>query len=184
MEYITLKTIAVRQGELAASGDPNVVLSAVLGSCVATCLWDRTARLGGMNHILLPGRRNATEAGNKYGVYAMEALINELLTIGARKADLVAKIFGGARTFENGLRIGDANVGFVRQFLQAEKIPIVAESIGGNQARRVRFFPENGEAKQMLTVEPPHTQGNLNTAPETPAPPALTSPGSVKIELL
>ena len=154
MQNTVTKSITVCQGELAVSGDCNVTLSAVLGSCIATCLWDREARLGGMNHILLPGRLSDAGVGNKYGVYAMEALINELMKIGARKSNLVAKIFGGARTFENGLRIGDANAQFVHDFLELESIPIIAESIGGSQARRVRFFPESGHAKQLLTIDP------------------------------
>jgi len=147
------RNIVVCQGELAVSGDPDVMLSAILGSCIATCLWDPKAQIGGMNHILLPGRGTGNRQENKYGVFAMEALINELMQNGARKSNLTAKVFGGARTFENGLRIGDANAAFVRQFLEVEGIPIEAESTGGTQARRVRFFPQTGRAKQMLTSE-------------------------------
>ncbi len=148
------KTITVCQGELAVSGDPHMMLSAVLGSCIATCLWDPVTRSGGMNHILLPGRRNRDDSGNKYGIFAMEALINELMKTGAAKTNLVAKIFGGAQTFDNGMRIGESNARFVRHFLEVESIPILAESVGGQSARRVRFFPESGRAKQLLTVDP------------------------------
>lgn len=144
------KTIVVCQGELAVSGDPNVMLSAVLGSCVATCLWDPNMRIGGMNHILLPGRGNPDSGERKYGAFAMEALINELMHNGAVKANLRAKVFGGARTFQNGLGIGDSNTEFVRAFLELEGIPIDAESTGGTQARRIRFYPENGRARQTL----------------------------------
>lgn len=147
-------SIAVCQGELAVSGDPGVRLTAVLGSCIATCLWDPIARLGGMNHVLLPGRRALDRGGNKFGIYAMEALINELMKKGACKSDLVAKIFGGACIFENGLRIGDANVEFAQDYLDREGIPIVAQSTGGHRARRVQFFPECGRARQMLAAGP------------------------------
>ncbi len=148
-----VNSMLICQGELAVSGDPGVVMSAVLGSCVATCLWDPESRIGGMNHILLPGARADSREGNKYGVYAMEALINELMKSGARKTKLVAKIFGGARTFDNGLRIGEANQEFVQGFLMREDIPILAESLGGDQARRVKFFPESGRARQLLNGE-------------------------------
>lgn len=145
--------ISVGQGELSVSGDPDVILSCILGSCIATCLFDPTVKVGGMNHILLPGRREDTTRHNKFGVFSMEALINEMMHLGARKSNLVAKIFGGASTFENGLGIGEKNALFVREFLEAEGIPIAAESVGGKQARRVRFFPASGQAKQMLTAE-------------------------------
>jgi len=145
--------IQVLQGEFSVSSEPDTVLSAILGSCVATCLWDPVARVGGMNHILLPGSRTASPNENKYGVFAMEALINALMKKGARKTDLVAKIFGGAQTYENSLQIGEANATFVRQFLEAEDIQIKAASLGGTQARRVRFYPESGRARQMITGE-------------------------------
>lgn len=150
---VDLRIIVVCQGELAVSGDQNVALSAVLGSCIATCLWDPERRVGGMNHILLPGCGNGGKRENKYGIFAMEALINELMRNGAVKSNLRAKVFGGARTFQNGLRIGEANAEFVRNFLKVECIPIEAESVGGTQARRVRFFPESGNAKQMMTID-------------------------------
>jgi len=183
MQNTATKTIAVCQGELAVSGDHDVMLTAVLGSCVATCLWDRVARLGGMNHILLPGQLSDAGVGNKYGVYAMEALINELMKIGARKTNLVAKIFGGARTFENGLRIGEANARFARQFLEVESIPIIAESIGGNQARRVRFFPECGDAKQMLTIDPVPAAAMPDTTASGAKKAVLPGGGSGEVEL-
>ena len=146
--------IQVLQGEFSVSGEPNVVLSAILGSCVATCLWDPENRLGGMNHILLPGSQDASSQENKYGVFAMESLINGLMKLGASKSDLVAKIFGGARTYENCLQIGESNANFVREFLKSEGIQIKAASLGGSQARRVRFYPESGLARQMLTGDP------------------------------
>ncbi|WP_172293919.1 chemotaxis protein CheD [Pseudoruegeria sp. HB172150] len=178
------KVIAVCQGELSVSGDPNVVLSCILGSCIAACLWDPTARVGGMNHILLPGRRNDASGHNKFGVFAMEALINELMHIGGRKTNLVAKIFGGANTFENGLGIGEANAAFVRDFLEAESIPIKAESIGGRQARRVRFFPESGHAKQLLTAEAvPIEETKPPKTPPRDRRPAVPPGGSGEVEL-
>lgn len=177
------KVIPVLQGELSVSGDNDVILSCILGSCVATCLYDAKARVGGMNHILLPGRRGDAVAHNKFGVFGMEALINELMHIGARKSNLVAKIFGGASTFENGLGIGEANAAFVRDFLQTESIPIAAESIGGKQARRVRFFPATGHAKQMLTAEPVPMENLPPPKPARDRRPAVPPGVSGEVEL-
>ncbi len=178
------RVIPVCQGELSASGDPNVVLSCILGSCIATCLYDPRARVGGMNHILLPGRPGEGAAHNKFGIFAMEALINEMMHLGAAKRNLVAKIFGGASTFENGLGIGESNAVFVREFLEMEAIPIAAESVGGKQARRVRFFPESGHAKQMLTAEAVTVESaapaKVRTRDRQPATPA---PSSGEVEL-
>ncbi|MEM1386683.1 MAG: chemotaxis protein CheD [Pseudomonadota bacterium] len=145
--------VNVCQGELSVSGDENVVLTCILGSCIATCLHDPGRGLGGMNHILLPGRPGDSTRHNKFGIFSMEALINELMRKGARRKDLVAKVFGGASTFENGLGIGEKNAAFVRGFLEAEGIPIMAESTGGKQARKVRFYPRSGDAQQSLSAE-------------------------------
>lgn len=150
MTVHSIRVVPVWQGELSVSGNPDVVLSCILGSCIATCLHDPLVRVGGMNHILLPGRRSDDIVCNRFGVYAMESLINELMHLGARRSNLVAKVFGGASTFENGLGIGKANAAFVRDFLHRESIPITAESVGGRKARRVRFFPQSGEAKELF----------------------------------
>ncbi len=167
------KVINVCQGELSASRDANVVLSCILGSCIATCLHDPIAGVGGMNHILLPGTRGGSPKHNRFGVFSMEALINEMMHLGARKKNLTAKVYGGASTFESGLGIGAKNAAFVKEFLQAEGIPIEFESVGGKQARRVRFVPKTGQAKQMLTAEAvsntkaPPTRERLRATPSS-----------------
>jgi len=176
MSEAHIKRTVICQGDLAVSGDRDVMLSAVLGSCIATCLWDPVARVGGMNHILLPDQGETIREDTKFGIFAMETLINEMMKIGARKSNLVAKLFGGALTFENELRIGDANVTFARDFFNLEGIPLIAESTGGGCARRIRYFPENGKAKQMFTTDPdtlaqvvqPATRGNIK--PHTAKP--------------
>jgi chemotaxis protein CheD len=176
--------IQVLQGEYSVSAEPNVVLSAILGSCVATCLWDPANRLGGMNHILLPGSQSPSHQKNKYGIFAMETLINELMKLGTRKSDLVAKVFGGARTYENCLQIGEANANFVRGFLKSEGIKIKAASLGGSQARRVRFYPESGLARQMLTGAPiPMPNPILSLPPNRHNRSTHFAPGSGDVEL-
>lgn len=148
--------IHVIQGESLVSADPDVLLTTVLGSCVSACLHDPVARLGGMNHFLLAdaGERGDSEAV-RYGAYAMELLINSLLKMGAARARLQAKVFGGARMFDGLSDVGGGNVRFVRRFLGVESIPILSESLGGIAARRVEFWPESGRARVRAVASRP-----------------------------
>lgn len=147
------RTIAVVQGEFRISQDPSEVLSTVLGSCVACCLHDPDRKLGGMNHFLLP---NGAEANGdhsvRYGLYAMEMLINALMKAGARKDRLQAKIFGGAKMMADLRDIGKGNAVFAKEFLGSEGIACIAESLGGTNARRVVFRPTTGHARMLLVA--------------------------------
>ncbi len=146
--------IHVVQGEYAVSASPEAVLSTVLGSCVAPCLFDKRIGVGGMNHFLLPGDATTGSDGVVYGVNAMELLINDLLKRGARKNRLEAKLFGGARMVAGLSDIGSRNASFALDFLEAEKIRCVSSSLGGENARRVRFWPVGGRAQQLLVADP------------------------------
>lgn len=142
--------IYVAQGECQISDNPAAVLSTVLGSCVAACMWDERSGLGGMNHFLLPhgpapGRNDAV----RYGVHSMELLTNGLLKRGANRKNLRAKLFGGATMAANLGGIGDLNASFARNFLAVEEIPCLAEDLGGTFARRVNFHPTSGQARMM-----------------------------------
>lgn len=164
--------IYVLQGEHKVSGAKDVLLSTILGSCVAVCLWDEGAGFGGMNHFLLPfGPKAAASSPERYGVHAMEVLINALLKSGARRNRLQAKLFGGARMSSTLSDIGLSNARFAREFLATEEIPCLAESLGGGSARRVLFRPVTGQARQLLvadtTVEVPTAQPAR--APQRPA---------------
>ena len=145
-----LTYVHVVQGEYSVSDRQDVVLTTILGSCVSTCLWDPVARIGGMNHFLLPEGGSAKAQQFRYGLYAMELLINGLLKMGANRARLEAKLFGGAAMSDGLGNIGAANGAFALRFLADEGIPCVAQSLGGRQARRVRFTPSTGHAQQML----------------------------------
>jgi len=156
----TDQILYVLQGEHQVSGAPDVVLSTILGSCVAVCLWDDVAALGGMNHFLLPfGPKAAAATPERYGVHAMEILINALLKAGARRNRLQAKLFGGAQLSATLSDIGQSNARFAKEFLATEDIPCLAESLGGTSARRVLFRPRTGNVRQLLVpdtkVEPP-----------------------------
>ncbi|MEM5437831.1 chemoreceptor glutamine deamidase CheD [Paraburkholderia diazotrophica] len=129
----------------------DMVLVTVLGSCVAACIQDRTAGIGGMNHFMLPddGADVAQAASDsmRYGAYAMEVLINELIKAGGRRERFEAKVFGGAAVLAGmtTMNIGDRNSAFVRRYLALEKIPIVAEDLEGNHPRKVAFMPRTGQ---------------------------------------
>lgn len=145
------RVVHVVQGEHAIVTEPGIVLSTILGSCVAACMHDPIARIGGINHFLLPGDET-DQNGNatKYGVNAMELLINGLLQHGASRARLQAKLFGGAHVVENLSDIGAKNSAFALKFLEMEGIQCVGHSLGGDQARRLRYWPESGRASQLL----------------------------------
>lgn len=150
-----VERVTVMQGQALATGDAATEYSTVLGSCVATCLFDPEARVGGMNHFLLSeppaGCGNAT-VDEHYGVYLMELLVNTMLGKGARKSRLKAHLYGGANVNRNMMRIGTANAEFARAFLVREGIELVREDLGGTCARRVDFRPASGQVR-CRTVE-------------------------------
>lgn len=141
----------VSQGEYLATRNQNETLSTVLGSCVAACLWDPVAFIGGMNHFLLPyAGAGADSISSRYGINAMEMLINNLLKLGADRKRLRAKLFGGATMSSNLADIGGLNARFAQSFLSTEGIPCDAASLGGTAARRVTFHPTSGHARQLI----------------------------------
>lgn len=147
-----IKKIHVIQGEYRVVDDSSVMLTTILGSCVAACLRDPVAGVGGMNHFLLPGASREDEARNaeRYGVHLMELLVNGLIKGGARRERLEGKLFGGARMLEGLSDIGAKNAAFARGFLINEGIRIVAEDFGGTRGRRLEYFPVSGRARQSF----------------------------------
>lgn len=146
--------LTVMQGQARVSAGPRVELSTVLGSCVATCLYDPSVQLGGMNHFLLAEPdKSGGKVDEHYGVYLMEVLINEMLANGATKSGLRAHLYGGANLHAGMTKIGTANGTFARNFLERERIQIVRADLGGTQARRVDFRPAHGQVRCRL-VEP------------------------------
>ena len=136
----------ISPGELYAS-QRNILIVTVLGSCVSVCLMDRVARIGGMNHFMLPDRtdsRSLVSEPARYGAHAMEMLINNLLTMGARRERLVAKVFGAGRVLPGMSDVGARNAQFALEYLERERITVVAKDVGGNHARKVYFFVETG----------------------------------------
>lgn len=159
------RTSYIVQGEFRVSRDPAEVLSTVLGSCVAVCLWDPGGKVGGMNHFLLPAAPGQADSRMlRYGAHAMEMLINELLKLGARRRGLQAKLFGGASVTDTLGPIGQANAAFAVNYLATEDIPCIAKSLGGTRARRIVFRPATGHVRQLIV------DGSLPDPKTDPAP--------------
>lgn len=142
--------IKIHPGGYAATAT-DCVITTVLGSCISACIWSPPLGIGGMNHFMLPDSDSAqTVSQGLYGIMAMELLINALMKLGVPRAHLQAKIFGGAQLMQsNGTAIGNVgerNVQFVENYLQEERIPIIAKDLLGRQPRRLVFFPKTGEA--------------------------------------
>ncbi|HEU4777337.1 MAG TPA: chemoreceptor glutamine deamidase CheD [Telluria sp.] len=128
----------------------DMLIVTVLGSCVSACIRDRTTGLGGMNHFMLPdggGDGSPVSASARYGTYAMEVLINDLLKAGARRENLEAKVFGGGAVLKGftAINVGERNAAFVLNFLKVERIRVLAEDLNDIHPRKVYFFPRTGK---------------------------------------
>lgn len=149
------KRVTIYIGGYYVSSEPTVVKT-VLGSCISVCLFESEKKIGGMNHFMLPeskGLDNLDDySDTRYGIYAMEVTINEILKLGGKKSNITAKVFGGGNVLSGVtssiLMVADKNIKFAKKFLSNENIPIVREDIGGTTPRKVFFF--TNENKVML----------------------------------
>ena len=138
------EAVKVLPGEFFVDSD-DVVIMTTLGSCIAACLWDRTARVGGMNHFMLP---DGEASSGRYGSYAMELLINEMLERGATRSSMEAKVFGGGQVIAgmDTMNVGERNTRFVLDYLKTERIPVVSKDVLEIYPRKVCFLPASGKA--------------------------------------
>lgn len=141
----------VHQGDCLVSNEPDATFSTILGSCISACVRDRSARIGGMNHFLLASQSGSSRdrfgESARYGAYAMERLINMVLSRGTgRKANLEFKVFGGGNIHAGMHDVGLKNIEFVREFLTNEGYVLSSQDMGGTFARRVMFQPHTGRA--------------------------------------
>ncbi|HEX9718259.1 MAG TPA: chemoreceptor glutamine deamidase CheD [Ramlibacter sp.] len=147
-----IASVKIQPGQYYAAGGEGSICT-VVGSCVSTCLWDPVRRIGGMNHFMLPGEPSGTASpwglSARFGVYAMEVLINEMLHLGAERGRLVAKVFGGAQVLQgfDTLDVGRMNSTFVLNFLQEEGIQLLAQDLLGTCPRKLHFFPASGKVR-------------------------------------
>jgi chemotaxis protein CheD len=178
------RKINIVQGEQHVDNAPDVMLTTILGSCIAACLWDPMAGIGGMNHFLLPGvdaearGGQGGEAAMRYGVHAMELLVNALLRRGASRTYLQAKLFGGARMIKGLTDIGELNASFAEKFLRAEGIAVVGGSLRGEQGRRIQFWPVSGRARQVLLAR---ETAQIFSAERRTAPRPLENAGALEL---
>jgi len=149
-------TVKVLPGEFYVS-DQEEMLSTVLGSCVSACIHDVRRGIGGMNHFMLPepvGERDnwSSTVGRaaRYGSDPMEQLINAILKAGGQRADLRVKVFGGGRVLARMSDVGQRNIEFVRRYIAAENLELVASDLGDVFPRQVQFFPHSGRARVRL----------------------------------
>jgi chemotaxis protein CheD len=136
-------------GDTYVTSNPEEALTTILGSCIAACIRDPLAGVGGMNHFLLPDGA-AGDRQRCYGVNAMELLINDILKHGGERKRLQAKLFGGANVVAALTDVGSRNTAFARQFLSDEGIPVVGGDVGGALARRIQYMPASGRARQVV----------------------------------
>lgn len=154
---INAHTITILPGEFYSSSK-NEIIYTVLGSCISVTLYDPVLKAGGMNHFMLPQEfKNNTDyfktQSGRYGINAMELLINSLLKIGAVRSRLNAKIFGGSNVLnvlnKNKTSVAEQNIEFAYNFLRTEKIPIISSDIGGKNTRKIFFYTGSGKVYQQ-----------------------------------
>ena len=158
--YRQAPAVKVLPGECYVSNQHEYILT-TLGSCIAACIWDPVAGVGGLNHFLLAQpaasfspAAQANDSALRYGLFAMEVLINAILKHGGRRERLLVKIAGGGAVLNGASDIGASNIAFTRHYLQTEKLPLQGEHVGGDLPRKVCFHPQTGQAqvKSLVTT--------------------------------
>lgn len=159
------RPVRILSGEVYVTKSKEEVISTILGSCIAVCGRDPVAGVCGMNHFLLPGDsiNSKTDNAARYGAFAMESLINQIIKEGGSKRNLEVKIFGGGNIKNNLSPIGSKNAAFVRDFLKREEIKILSEDLEGRFSRYIHFYTDTGrvmlrklnsqESAQVVTEE-------------------------------
>lgn len=166
------QAVKVLPGQHYVTAFENEMLVTVLGSCVSACIRDPVARVGGMNHFMLPesnsGRWGDEEAALRFGNYAMSQLIAEILWNQGQLDRLEVKVFGGSNVTP-GTRVGDHNVAFALRFLENAGLPVTAKHVGGTLPRALKYFPVTGKVLMKLLVEPARDADPLEDEAMLPA---------------
>lgn len=134
-------------GDYFATGDQSLVFSTLLGSCIAVCMKDKISGVVGMNHFMLPRWPKEPNivfsADARYGINAMEMMINDMMKLGAKREHLQAKVFGGGQVLGSNLtNVAQSNIEFIQAYLHLEEVPIVAQDMGGSAGRKLYFFSD------------------------------------------
>ncbi|MDE2505217.1 MAG: chemoreceptor glutamine deamidase CheD [Burkholderiales bacterium] len=163
--------------------DEDILVLTTLGSCIAACLWDRERRVGGMNHFLLPDAASGADSG-RYGSYAMDLLIGEMVKRGATRSTMEAKVFGGGAVISgmNTINVGERNTSFVLDYLRTERITVVSKDVLDIYPRKVCFLPASGKAMvKRLASANTEALAAQERAAATRAVPASSRGGSVDL---
>ena len=137
--------VKIFSGEFYATDSDEVIMT-ILGSCISACVRDPVVKVGGMNHFLLPGKTDHPDfASARYGAFAMEELINEILKRGGRRERLEIKVFGGGNIIKSSTKIGSKNVEFIQEYLEQEGMKPISSDLGGDYPRRVNYYPFTGK---------------------------------------
>ncbi len=154
-QHFRYNAAKVLPGEYFVSNE-DIVIMTVLGSCIAACVWDSRLRIGGMNHFMLP--EGGGDTSGRYGSYAMELLINEMVKMGSSRDYMQAKVFGGGAVISGftTMNVGERNTKFVLDYLATERIPVVSKDVLDIYPRKVVFFPVSGKAmvKRLAHAHP------------------------------
>jgi chemotaxis protein CheD len=167
--------------------DEDMLVMTTLGSCIAACIWDRDRRIGGMNHFLLPDMGSGAGGGGdsgRYGSYAMDLLIGELIKRGATRSSMEAKIFGGGAVISgmNTINVGERNTAFVLDYLRTERITVVSKDVLDIYPRKVCFLPASGKAMvKRLASANTEALAAQERAAATRSAPAASSGGTVDL---
>ena len=179
------EAVKVLPGEFYVA-DEDLLVMTTLGSCIAACLWDREKKVGGMNHFLLPdtGQGAAGAESGRYGSFAMDLLIGELVKRGATRSTLEAKVFGGGAVISgmNTINVGERNTKFVLDYLRTERITVVSKDVMDIYPRKVCFLPASGKAMvKRLASANTEAMAALERAAMNKAAPVVGGGGSVDL---
>ncbi|GAA6181252.1 MULTISPECIES: chemotaxis protein CheD [unclassified Shimia] len=169
------------QGDVQVSSDGQVVMTTILGSCVAACMWDETSGVGGMNHFLLPGNEGASAGAMSHGVHAMELLVNGLIQAGANRNRLRVKLLGGAKMFNSRIDIGTKNAEFATWFVKNEGFELVDCCLGGQRGRNLRFWPVGGRIQRRFMKDTRLLEDEVTKKPTPRKPKVDDSIGDVQL---
>jgi chemotaxis protein CheD len=152
-------TVKVLPGEFYISKE-DIVLSTVLGSCISVCIYDPLLDFGGMNHFMLPASsvQDDIERPLRYGLFAMEQLINGMMKNGCKRENMQIKVTGGGAMISGLISIGAQNIDFIKKYIEEENLQLISIDLGGDQARRVAYFPKPGRmlGKKLSLLDDQH----------------------------
>jgi len=167
--------VKVLPGEYYVGDSDDVIVMTTLGSCIAVCLWDRQAGVGGLNHFMLPESDGDGDCG-RYGSFAMELLINSMLKRGAKRASMEAKVFGGGQVIASmvSIQVGERNTRFAFDYLHTERIAVVGQDVLDVFPRKVCYLPATGKAmvKRLSAMAAPSVAASERAAAKAPTPAA------------